>query len=366
MEEEVGEDHYALPDFGDEDSTADEVFKFYSSWQYFSTSKTFSYADKFNPNQAPNRRIQRLIETENKKERQVERKEFNEIVIKLVEYLQKRDPRYQRFKIIEQREKEAKRQREEEEKNKKRAEDQEKLRKYREEIAQRYAQEEQEALANGDFEEVIVEEYRCEACKKVFKNEKQMDNHLQSKKHKDNYARFKEAVALDEETEQLIKQEEEKKQSEIEEEERRKREEKLREIESQQKKKTRKARKNESEDEEEVKGAEEQEQTVFKEDEEEDQYISKNKLKKMKESAAKNTKKQGKNVVSSGTTIKEQFKKLDRDEQDELYELIKQKEAKQKGAAQQMTMQGPQKTKGKKKHEESEDDEKPVEKIQPK
>lgn len=70
---------------------------------------------------------------------------------------------------------------------------------------------------------------------------------------------------------------------------------------------------------------------MFKEDEEEEQYISKNKLKKMKEkeqNAAKNTKKQGKNVISSGTTIKEQFKKLDKQEQDELYELIKQKEAK--------------------------------------
>ena len=46
------------------------------------------------------------------------------------------------------------------------------MRKYREEIAQRYAQEEEEALANGDFEEVTVEEFRCEVCKKTFKNEK--------------------------------------------------------------------------------------------------------------------------------------------------------------------------------------------------
>lgn len=154
------------------------------------------------------------------------------------------------------------------------------MRKYREEIAQRYAQEEEEALANGDIEEVMVEEYRCEVCKKVFKNTKQMDNHLQSKKHKDNYARFKESVELDDETEQVIKEEEEKKQSEIEEEQRRLREEKLKEIESMQKKKTRKAKKNDS-DQEEVN--QEEEPTVFKEDEEEEQYISKNKLKKMKE-----------------------------------------------------------------------------------
>jgi hypothetical protein len=66
-------------------------------------------------------------------------------------------------------------------------------------------------LANGDFEEVTIQEYRCEVCKKTFKNEKQMDNHLQSKKHRDNYARFKETVALDDATEQQVKLEEEKK-----------------------------------------------------------------------------------------------------------------------------------------------------------
>ena len=56
-----------------------------------------------------------------------------------------------------------------------------------------------------------MEEYRCEVCKKVFKNEKVMENHVQSKKHKDNYARFRETVQLDEETEGLVKEEEEKK-----------------------------------------------------------------------------------------------------------------------------------------------------------
>lgn len=41
-----------------------------------------------------------------------------------------------------------------------------------------------------------------------------MDNHLQSKKHKDNYAKFKETVELDDGTEELIKEEEEKKRQE--------------------------------------------------------------------------------------------------------------------------------------------------------
>ena len=34
-----------------------------------------------------------------------------------------------------------------------------------------YAQQEEEALANGDFEEEFVEEFRCEICKKTFKKE---------------------------------------------------------------------------------------------------------------------------------------------------------------------------------------------------
>jgi hypothetical protein len=38
-----------------------------------------------------------------------------------------------------------------------------------------------------------------------------MENHLQSKKHKDNYSKFRETVQLDEETEGHVKEEEEKK-----------------------------------------------------------------------------------------------------------------------------------------------------------
>ena len=84
------------------------------------------------------------------------------------------------------------------------------MRVYREEMAKRYAKEEEEALANGDYEEVLVHEFNCSICKKVFKNEKQLQNHLQSKKHKDNYNKFKDEVELDEETEGIIKEEQER------------------------------------------------------------------------------------------------------------------------------------------------------------
>jgi DnaJ family protein A protein 5 len=56
----------------------------------------------YNPNEAPNRRVRRLIEAENKKERNKERVKFNDIVRELVENLKQKDPRYKKFVLIAQ------------------------------------------------------------------------------------------------------------------------------------------------------------------------------------------------------------------------------------------------------------------------
>ena len=45
------------------------------------------------------------------------------------------------------------------------------MRKYRQELAEFYKKEEEEALARGDYDEVIVEEFSCAMCKKFFKKE---------------------------------------------------------------------------------------------------------------------------------------------------------------------------------------------------
>ena len=94
-----------------------------------------------------------------------------------------KDPRYKKFSLIQQQEKEAKRKRIEDERSAKKEIEAEKLRVYREERAAYYQKQEDEAIARGDFEEVFIEEFRCEICKKVFKKEAQLDNHLKSKKH---------------------------------------------------------------------------------------------------------------------------------------------------------------------------------------
>jgi hypothetical protein len=52
-------------------------------------------------------------------------------------------------------------------------------------LAAQYAKEEEEAIARGDVETIYVEEFLCEICKKTFKKEGQLENHLKSKKHKE-------------------------------------------------------------------------------------------------------------------------------------------------------------------------------------
>ena len=57
----------------------------------------------------------------------------------------------------------------------------------------------------GDVDEVFEEEFRCQMCKKSFKKEGQLKNHLQSKQHKKMEAKvqaLREELALDDETEQ--------------------------------------------------------------------------------------------------------------------------------------------------------------------
>lgn len=208
MEEEVGTKHFYSPLFGLHNAKAEEVFAFYDSWKFFTTAKKFAYADLYNPNEAPNRRIKRIIEMENKKERQKERVKFNELVRELVEKLREKDPRYRKFIVQVQQEKEAKRRKLEEERNAKKEAEAERLRIFREERAAMYAKQEAEAMAKGEYEEVFVEEFHCQICKKVFKKEAQLDNHLKSKKHKDAEAKYKEKYQLDSETEDQLAQEE--------------------------------------------------------------------------------------------------------------------------------------------------------------
>ncbi|CAG8488931.1 2114_t:CDS:2 [Racocetra fulgida] len=105
---------FPYPSFGDsttspdqEDSKYGNLIKyFYQSWLNFSTRKKFAWFDKHRLSEAPDRWARKKMEVENEKSRKLARKEYNETVKLLVEFVQKRDPRYKAYKMaVDQRNK---------------------------------------------------------------------------------------------------------------------------------------------------------------------------------------------------------------------------------------------------------------------
>lgn len=89
----------ASPRFLRSDSIAHDVFSFYNYWCNFASRMSFSWEDKYNPSDVPNRQVRRAIEKENKKFRDVGRKKYNDTVRALASYVRKRDPRVMGFEL---------------------------------------------------------------------------------------------------------------------------------------------------------------------------------------------------------------------------------------------------------------------------
>merc|ERR1712025_1556121 len=71
-----------------------------SSMPFFScyvTTRPYTWLDKYDTRQAENRRVSRLMEKENKKERDAAKKERNEAVRELIKFIRKRDKRVQMY-----------------------------------------------------------------------------------------------------------------------------------------------------------------------------------------------------------------------------------------------------------------------------
>ncbi|XP_046442610.1 dnaJ homolog subfamily C member 21-like [Daphnia pulex] len=97
---------FEIPDFGNSTSDYSEVVRtFYAYWSAYCTLRPYSWLDKYNIDtlkEAP-RRIQRLMEKDNKKLRDAGRKQRNEEVRALVNFVRKRDPRVKAYiKLLEE------------------------------------------------------------------------------------------------------------------------------------------------------------------------------------------------------------------------------------------------------------------------
>jgi len=112
---DTDEPHFeeAMPVFGKADSVWEDVNLFYSYWENYCTRKTYGYLDKYDTRQAPDRRVRRLMEQENKKVRDKAKKKRNETIRALVRFCRRRDPRVEERKEFLEKEAEIKKERQE-------------------------------------------------------------------------------------------------------------------------------------------------------------------------------------------------------------------------------------------------------------
>ncbi|KAF9965302.1 hypothetical protein BGZ70_005083 [Mortierella alpina] len=166
-----------------DDNSDSDVKQFYNAWLTFSSQKSFSWCDKFRLSEAPDRRVRRAMEKENKKFRDAARKEFNDTVLSLASYVRKRDPRFLAYQE-QQKQKQKQIQADlkakmEKEKELLRA----KAEKFQEQEWSRVQDDDEDESGSEDDEDEYDQEYECIICDKFFKSERQWKNHERSKRH---------------------------------------------------------------------------------------------------------------------------------------------------------------------------------------
>lgn len=271
---------YLNVDFGNADSPWADVTVFYQGWEAFSSSLSFAWADQYDVLEAPNRRVRRAMEDENRKSRKTAKRARNDDVVALVRFVKKRDPRVIRQKQKMEEAKAAKEEQQKEAKQQRKLEAQAARENWKAEAEEELAaREEMDRLAGrvrladldddydyggggkkgkkkgkkgkkkkaekdepeqtkgsdsgedseGDTENVNADDvdandegggvegeeeledemeapeeedvsesesseepnfWRCECCRKDFKSEGQMQNHMKSKKHKEAYKKY--------------------------------------------------------------------------------------------------------------------------------------------------------------------------------
>lgn len=178
-------DPVSYPAFGESASDYDAVVRpFYNGWAGFSTRKTFSWKDKYRLPDAPDRRVRRAMEKENKKCREEAAREFNDSVRFLVGFARKRDPRYVPNTQSQADRQKALRDIVAAQKARSRAANQEKMGDAA--VADWVQAGREDAAVEGSFDseaESDVEHIECVVCNKVFKSENQYNAHERSKKH---------------------------------------------------------------------------------------------------------------------------------------------------------------------------------------
>ncbi|XP_078041523.1 dnaJ homolog subfamily C member 21 [Augochlora pura] len=210
-----GDSDEEIPRFGNSQSSYEEVVhNFYAYWQSYNTKKSFAWLDPYDIRDAPNRRVVRLIEKENKKIREKAKRERNEQVRNLVAFVRKRDKRVQAHAVkLAERAKENLKKAQEKviqqllERKKQLGEHKEcewtkfsnieaELKTIEAHLAKEFGESLSSEEDTADENAVDDNTLYCVACNKIFKTQKSFINHENSKKHKDNVIAMK--ISLEE------------------------------------------------------------------------------------------------------------------------------------------------------------------------
>ncbi len=180
-------DPVEYPEFGQRDDDYNHVVKpFYSAWNGFVTRKSYSWKDHYRPSDAPDRRVRRLMEKENRNLREEAIREFNDAVRSLVAFVRKRDPRYQENQKSEEARQKILRDAAAAQSARSRAERQARLDELDRQVVPDWAKSSMVDEREGGFsseEGSEQHEIECVVCNKTFKSEAQYETHEKSKKH---------------------------------------------------------------------------------------------------------------------------------------------------------------------------------------
>lgn len=179
-----GLDPVTYQSFGHVDDNYDDVVRpFYAIWNGFATKKTFAWEDVYRYSEAPDRRIRRMMEKENKRFREEGIREFNDAVRSLVAFVKKRDPRFKPNVQSEAERQKILRDAAVAQAARSRAANHAKH--AQPEVIPEWmkSSEGQISSISDEDEEAIKEQFECVVCNKSFKSEKQYDSHEKSRKH---------------------------------------------------------------------------------------------------------------------------------------------------------------------------------------
>ncbi|KAJ5110732.1 hypothetical protein N7532_001267 [Penicillium argentinense] len=170
------------PAFGSRDAGFETVVRpFYAVWSGFSTKKSFAWKDVYRYSEAPDRRVRRLMEKENRRLRDEGIRAFNDAVRSLVAFVKKRDPRYKANAQNEAQRQETLRQSVAAQAARSRAMNNAKL---REHVVPEWARSHEPDISDDEeTSESEIESFECVACHKSFKSQNQFEAHEKSKKH---------------------------------------------------------------------------------------------------------------------------------------------------------------------------------------